>query len=173
VNITVMQLPDLPRDQQVDGAGNIHLPLIGDVRAQGMTARELEAALKVKFGEKYLQAPEIQVVITDAQGDKVTVDGAVVQPGVYPLGGPKSLVQVIAMARGLNDRAAARRVAVFRTIKGQRLAAGFDLKKIRKGEQKDPTIYGNDVVVVDGDGVKSTWQTVLQAIPLVGLFSAI
>jgi polysaccharide biosynthesis/export protein len=173
LSVSVLQLPDLPKDQQVDGSGNIRMPLIGTVRAQGLTARQLEGALKDKFGEKYLQAPEVQVVITDAQGDKVTVDGAVQNPGVYPLGGQRSLVQVIAMARGLSDKAAPNRVAVFRTIKGQRLAAGFDLKKIRKGQQPDPPIYGNDVVVVDGSGVKATWSTIIQSIPLIGMFSVI
>jgi polysaccharide export outer membrane protein len=173
LSISVLQLPDLPKDQQVDGNGNIHMPLIGDVRAQGMTARQLEEALKKKFGEKYLQAPEVQVLVTDAQGDKVTVDGAVQNPGVYPLGGQRSLVQVIAMAHGLTDKASPSHVAVFRTIKGQRMAAGFDLKKIRKGQQPDPPIYGNDVVVVDGSGIKSTWSTILQSIPLVAVFSAI
>lgn len=173
LSIGVLQLPDLPKEQQVDGSGNIHMPLIGDVRAQGLTARELEGELKKKFGEKYLQAPEVQVVVTDALGDRVTVDGAVNQPGVYPLNGARSLVQVLALARGPTDKAATDKVAVFRTIKGQRMAAAFDLKKIRKGEQPDPTIYGNDVVVVAGSGTKSAFSTVLQSIPAIALFSAI
>src|SRR5689334_17976095 len=62
LSVTVLQLPDLPKDQQVDGSGNIRMPLIGSVRAQGLTATDLEVALKKKFGEKYLQAPEVQVI---------------------------------------------------------------------------------------------------------------
>lgn len=173
LNINVIQLPDLPKDQQVDGAGNIHMPLIGDVQTVGLTARELEDVLRKRFGEKYLQAPEVQVLVTDAVGDRVTVDGAVSQPGVYQLNGSRSLVQVIALAHGLSDKAAPNKVAVFRTIRGQQMAAGFDLKKIRKGEQPDPPIYGNDVVVVAGSGIKSTWSTLMQSIPLVAVFSAI
>jgi len=171
--VNVLQLPDLPKEQQVDAMGNINMPLIGSVRATGLTARDLEGVLKQKFGEKYLQAPEVQVMVTDALGDRVTVDGAVTQPGVYQLNGARSLVQVIALAHGLTDKASTNKVAVFRTIKGQKMAAAFDLKKIRKGEQPDPAVYGNDVVVVATSGAKSTWSTVLQSIPAIALFSAI
>ena len=173
LSVFVVQLPDLPKEQQVDGAGNIHMPLVGDIHAQGLTARELEVALKQKFGERYLQAPEVQVLVTDAVGDRVTVDGAVLQPGVYPLNGNRSLLQVIALAHGLDTTAASNKVAVFRTIKGQKMAAAFDLKKIRKGDQPDPLVYGNDVVVAEGSGTKSVFSTVLQSIPAIALFSAI
>jgi polysaccharide export outer membrane protein len=173
LSVSVIQLPDLPKEQQVDGAGNIHMPLIGDVRAQGLTARELEGVLRTKFGEKYLQAPEVQVLVTDAMGDRVTVDGAVTQPGVYQLNGSRTLMQVIALAHGPNDKASISRVAVLRTIHGQQMAAGFDLKKIRKGEQPDPSIYGNDVVVVAGSGTKSVFTTLLQSLPIIAVFSAV
>jgi polysaccharide export outer membrane protein len=53
------------------------------------------------------------------------------------------------------------------------MAAAFDLKKIRKGEQPDPQVYGNDVVVAAGSGSKSVWSTVLQSLPAIALFSAI
>jgi polysaccharide export outer membrane protein len=74
------------------------------------------------------------------------------------------------MAKGTTEDANARRVAVFRTISGQRQAAAFDLTAIRRGEATDPQIYPGDIVVVDGSSVKAREKQILQSIPLLALF---
>jgi polysaccharide export outer membrane protein len=86
------------------------------------------------------------------------------------VGGPITLIQAIAMARGTTEDANARRVAVFRTIGGKRQAAAFDLTAIRRGESPDPQIYPGDIVVVDGSRVKSVQKQILQSIPLLAIF---
>jgi polysaccharide export outer membrane protein len=100
----------------------------------------------------------------------VTVDGAVRDGGAFPVGGPISLVQAIAMAKGTTEDANARRIAVFRTVGGQRQAAAFDLTSIRRGQSPDPAIYPGDIVVVDGSSVKATQKQILQSIPLLAIF---
>ena len=60
---------------------------------------------------------------------------------------------------------------VFRNIDGKRNAAAFDLTAIRRAEAPDPEIYGNDIIVVDGNNVKSAYREVLGALPLVGLLN--
>jgi polysaccharide export outer membrane protein len=100
----------------------------------------------------------------------VTVDGAVKQAGTFPVGGPTSLMQAVALAGGTTEDANARRVAVFRTIGGQRQAAAFDLAAIRHGQSQDPQIYPGDIVVVDGSSVKTGFKKVLQTIPLLAIF---
>jgi polysaccharide export outer membrane protein len=62
------------------------------------------------------------------------------------------------------------RVAVFRTIDGQRQAAAFDLVSIQRGEMKDPPIYSGDIVIVDGSANKAAMQKVFQAFPLLSIF---
>jgi polysaccharide export outer membrane protein len=173
LSVSVLQLPDLPKEQEVDANGDILMPLIGTVHAAGLTADELGARLKEKFGERYLQAPTIQVAIVDALGDRVTVDGAVNAPGVYSLNGANSLLDAVALAKGLSEKAVPSRVAVFRTIDGKRMAAGFDLKKIRKGLQADPPIYGNDLIVVDGSNLSKHYQRALSVIPILAIFGLI
>ena len=173
LSITVLQLPDLPKDQEVDAQGNIIMPLVGTVHAQGLTTTQLEHLLKAKFGEKYLQAPEVQVSVTEAVGDRVTVDGAVNKPGVYQLNGTDTLLGAVSLANGLTNKAVPSRVAVFRTINGQRMAAGFNLKKIRKGEQPDPAIQGGDLIVVDGSNIRDTYRNMISAIPILAVFGVI
>jgi polysaccharide export outer membrane protein len=81
-----------------------------------------------------------------------------------------TLIQAVALARGTREDANARRIAVFRTIGGQRQAAAFDLTAIRRGEAPDPRIYPGDIVVVDGSAIKELQKQVLQSLPLVSIF---
>jgi len=168
--VTVFQVPDLSGDLQVDASGNISMPLVGAVKAADRTVAELEADLKSKLGEKYLQHPDVSVSVKDAAGRKVTVDGSVKLPGMYSIFGPTSLLQAVAMAHGEDENANPHRVAIFRQIQGQRMAAAFDLTRIRHGLDQDPPIYSGDVVVVDGSKTKEAERQLLNSIPLLSLF---
>jgi polysaccharide export outer membrane protein len=59
---------------------------------------------------------------------------------------------------------------VFRTIKGQRMAAAFDLSAIRRAEAEDPMIYGNDIVVVDGSRGRALFRDIMTVFPLLAIF---
>jgi polysaccharide export outer membrane protein len=170
--VQVFGVSEYTGDYTVDDLGRIRLPLIGNVPVAGKTTDEVSAGLATTLGERLLQSPTIQVTVKAANSRRFTIDGAVTNPGIYQLGGGKvSLVQAIATAKGLTDASNDRRVAIFRTIKGQRMAAAFDLKAIRHGEMPDPDIYPNDIIVVDGSNVRRNFQLVLQTLPLIGLFS--
>jgi polysaccharide export outer membrane protein len=79
-------------------------------------------------------------------------------------------MRAVALAGGITDDANSRRVAVFRTVGGQRQAAAFDLQAIRRGEAQDPQIYPGDVVVVDGSSVKKGFKRVLESLPILSIF---
>jgi len=171
--IKVFKMQDLTADYDVDLAGNISLPLIGEVRAVNLTTAELDDQLTQKLGTKYLEHPDVSVAIKASTAHVVTVDGAVKDGGSFPVGGPISLIQAVALAKGTSEDANARRVAVFRTIGGKRQAAAFDLTSIRRGEAPDPQIYPGDIVVIDGSSVKATQKQILQSIPLLSIFGPI
>ena len=171
--IKVFKMNDLSADYDVDLAGNISMPLIGEVRAVNLTTAELDEQLTQKLGTKYLEHPDVSVAIRASTAHVVTVDGAVKNGGSFPVGGPISLIQAVALAKGTSDDANARRVAVFRQIGGKRQAAAFDLTSIRRGEASDPQIYPGDIVVVDGSSVKATQKQILQSIPLLSIFGPI
>lgn len=171
ISVSVFQVPDLSQKElQVDTAGQVNLPLIGLVQAGGKTASQLSAEIASRLGKTYLQNPQVNVTIDEANSQRVTVEGAVLQPGVFPISGTTTLLQTIALARGPDKTADIRRVAIFRTIEGKRAAAVFDLKAIRQGSAPDPEVYGNDIVVVQSSSAKNVWQEVLRAVPAVGLF---
>ena len=170
LGINVFQVAELSGDAQVDLAGNITMPLIGTVRAVDLTTAELQAVLAQRFGERYLRNPDISVSVKSSTRRNVTVDGAVRQPGVFPVTGPVTLLQAVALARGPDESANPRRVAVFRQIQGQRMAAAFDLTSIRRGEAEDPIIYSGDIIVVDGSNIRAIQREVLTALPLLSIF---
>jgi len=170
VTVKVFKSQDLSGDYQVDLAGNISMPLIGEVQAVNLTTAQLDERLTAALGQKYFEHPDVSVGIKASTRRSVTVDGAVKQAGTFAIAGGTSLMQAVALAGGTSDDANARRVAVFRTIDGQRQAAAFDLTAIRHGQAKDPEIYPGDIVVVDGSSVKSGFKKFVQSIPLLAIF---
>lgn len=170
LSISVFKMPDLTGDYEVDLTGRISMPLIGEIEAVNLTPAELDRALTEKFGEKYLENPDVTVGIKASARRSVTVDGAVNKAGVFPVVGPLTLMQAVALAGGENEDANLRRVAVFRSIDGQRQAAAFDLVDIRRGQEKDPAIYPGDIVVVDGSRIKEVQKRLLSSIPIISIF---
>ena len=173
ISVKVFKSEDLTGDYQVDLAGNISMPLIGEVPAANLTTAQLDQKLTQVLGQKYFEHPDVAVGIKASTRRSVTVDGAVNQAGTFPIAGPTSLMQAVALAGGTTEDANARRVAVFRTVGGQRQAAAFDLAAIRHGQAKDPQVYAGDIVVVDGSSVKTGFKKFLQAIPLLAIFGPI
>jgi polysaccharide export outer membrane protein len=173
ISVKVFKSEDLTGDYQVDLAGNISMPLVGEVAAANLTTAQLDQKLTQVLGQKYFEHPDVAVGIKASTRRSVTVDGAVKQAGTFPIAGPTSLMQAVALAGGTTEDANARRVAVFRTVGGQRQAAAFDLAAIRHGQAKDPQLYPGDIVVVDGSSVKQGFKKFLQAIPLLAIFGPI
>jgi polysaccharide export outer membrane protein len=170
LSIKVFKMDDLSGDYDVDLAGNISLPLIGQIEAANLTTAQLDDQLTQKLGAKYLEHPDVSVAIKSSTAHVVTGDGAVKEGGAFSVGGPISLIQAIAMAKGTSEDANARRVAVFRTISGQRQAAAFDLTAIRRGQAGDPQIYPGDIIVVDGSSAKEAQKKFFQSFPLLSIF---
>lgn len=173
LTIKVLRMQDLTGEYNVDLAGNISLPLIGEVRAVNLTTAQLDGELTTKLGEKYLENPDVSVGIKESTSRVVTVDGAVKQAGAFPTIGPTSLMRAVALAGGVTEDSNPRRVAVFRSVGGQRQGAAFDLVAIRRGEAQDPPIYPGDIVIVDGSGIKEAWKRVLQTFPIFTIFRPI
>jgi polysaccharide biosynthesis/export protein len=170
LKVDVFQVKDLSGEFEVDLTGHISMPLIGSVKAIDLTTAELDRKLTDALGAKYLQNPDVSVGVKSSTRRSITVDGAVNSPGMFPVTGPMTLVQAVAMARGTSEYANPRRVAVFRQISGQRTAAAFDLTTIRQGKDEDPKIYSGDIIVVDGSGVKQMYRELLTSLPLLSIF---
>ena len=170
LTIKVFRMPDLSGDYEVDLTGQISLPLVGSVPAAELTTAELDGKLTTLFGARYLENPDISVGVKSSTRRSITVDGAVRTAGSFPVSGPMTLMQAVAMAGGTAEDANTRRVAVFRTIGGKRQAAAFDLASIRRGQAEDPPVFAGDIVVIDGSRIKAAQKQLLSNIPLLSIF---
>ncbi len=114
LEIKVFELPDLNVTVRVSADGNITLPLVGIVRASGLTAFGLERELKTRLDEKYLKNAQVSVFIKEYKSQRVSLMGAVKDPRDYELSGRTTLLQIISMAGGITNQAG-KYIYVFRT----------------------------------------------------------
>ena len=174
LSISVFGVQELAKDVRVNSNGQISLPLIGGVRAGGRTIPELESDLAAKYSAGYLQKPQVSVFVKEFTSQRVTLEGAITKPGIYPITGKTSLIQAIAQAGGVNDQYAdLGGIVLMRTIDGKRMAAVYDLRQIRKGVIEDPQIYGDDIIVVEQSASKTALRRFMESIPVLGIFNVL
>ena len=173
LEISVFGVSELTHQARVNSNGMINLPLIGGVMAGGRTVPELEKELGEKYADGYLQNPQVTVFVKEYTSQRVTLEGALEKPGIYPLTGKTSLLQAVAMAGGTDEFADLEGVVLFRHIDGKRMAAAYDLTKVRRGELEDPQVYGDDIIVIERSGSKSAFREFIRSVPALGLFLAL
>lgn len=153
---------ELSRDEiQVDGEGFVSFPLAGTIQVNGKTPREAEGLIQDRLRGRYIRDPQVTVVLKETRSQVVTIDGEVQQPGSYPVFGDMTLMRAVANARGLTEDAKLDDVVIFRTVGGQKMAALYNLRAIRRGAVSDPRIYSNDVVVVGESRARLIFQQAL------------
>lgn len=171
IEVSVFGVKDLDRAVQVSTSGMISLPLIKQVKAGGKTSSQLEREIATKLEAGYLQSPQVSVFVKEYNSQRVTVDGAVKKPGIYPTTGKVSLLQAIALAEGLSDVADPSGILLFRNVGNKRQVARFDLKQVRSGKMNDPILQAGDIVMVDESSTRTTLRDIKDVMPLSGLFS--
>jgi polysaccharide biosynthesis/export protein len=172
--INIFQEQDLSqRELQVDEAGTISLPLIGDIQAAGFSPGQLSRAIEAAYGRNYLRDPQANVVLLQTSKRTVSVEGSVVRPGVYEIQPGYTLLSAMALASSPSPDAKLDEVLVFRTVEGERLGGRFDLTEIRSGRMPDPLILPGDVVVVGFSSLRGIYRDILQLTPLVGTFATV
>lgn len=166
ITVRVFGVPELGGQMQVDTSGRIAMPLIGAVDAGGKTAAELAGDIGLALAASYVRNPDVTVNINSSVSQVVTVDGQVVDPGLYPVTNQMTLLRAVASARGLTEFAKQEDVVILRTVDGQRLAGLYNIDAIRRGLYADPEIYANDLIVVGDSPQRRLFRDFLGVAPL-------
>lgn len=132
IQITIYNIPEqdarvTPRTVilRVSQRGAVVVPLVGELGVKGMTTRDIERELHTRYS-KYIRNPHVGVMVTEYR-QRVSVMGAVQKPGVFELIGPKSVIDMLALAGGVTERAG-NQVHVYRQDeKGGRQSMVIDL----------------------------------------------
>lgn len=152
LSISVHGQPDLTTKTRVSYDGYITFPLLGSVKAEGLTAQELEGTLKVELEKSYLVNAQVLVFIEEYHPRQVSVVGEVDKPGKYDMSQEKNLtlMEAIAMAGGFTKDAYIKNIKIMRKENGKQKTIKVDARDITvKGEKdKDIALEPDDVIVV-------------------------
>ena len=155
LDIKVFQAGELSGEARVDERGAITLPLLGSVRIAGLTKVQAEQRLIELLGANLLQNPQVSIFIKQFTNRRITVEGEVDKQGVYPLRGKITVLQAIAMAGGLGEKAKPDSVALFRKQGASSRVYYLDISLIREGRVSDPFVMNDDRIVVQRSAEKS------------------
>jgi polysaccharide export outer membrane protein len=125
---------ELTTDVNVRPDGKISLPLLNDVQATGLTPAQLRERI-VEESKKYVEDPNVTVVVKQINSRKVFITGEVRKPGPYPLTGPTTVLQLISIAGGLADYAKTEKITVVRIENGKPVSYRFNYKQVIDGKR--------------------------------------
>ncbi len=148
LHVSVWKEPDLTATLPVRPDGKISLPLLNDVQAAGLTPMQLADALTAKL-KKYVSDPQVTVVVTQMNSQKVFLLGEVLHTGAVPLLPNMTVLQVLATA-GFSQFANTKAIYILRTESGKQEKLSFNYKAVIKGEHMEQNILlkpGDTVVV--------------------------
>ncbi|MBB3860411.1 polysaccharide export outer membrane protein [Novosphingobium hassiacum] len=172
LNVTVFREPDLSVSEIPVGVdGTISTPLVGVVRADGLTPAELSSLIETKLRAGFLKEPSVSVNVTRYDSHVVTVDGSVEKPGVYQFRPGARLSTAMSLASGPSRVAKLEQIAVFRQFPDGMKVAKFDYAAVRSGSMMDPVLQPGDRIVVGTSGLSQFWQDFLKAAPVFAIFS--
>jgi polysaccharide export outer membrane protein len=171
VTITVFREPDLSVENTPVGAdGMLSLPLVGSIKVDGLTARQLEQEVRSKLAPALVD-PNVSVNIMQFGSHVVTVEGAVEKPGMYAFKPGTRLSGAISLAAGPSRVAKLTEIAVFRQTASGMAVAKFDYAAVRAGTMMDPVLEPSDRIVLGTSGLSVFWQDLLKTLPAFALFT--
>lgn len=155
---------------QVNGGGQIDLPMVGEVDVQGHTTSQVARTIEARLGT-VLKEPRVSVNIVEPMSQVATVDGAIQKPGLYPVVGRTTLQQVMAQAGSTNEFSVLDKVVIMRRNEGKTMIALYNLKEIRRGTYRDPEVFAGDTILVGASEARRWFKDALSALPLVYLIT--
>jgi len=143
--IRVWREPDFTLPAAVRPDGKITMPLIGEVQAGDQTPLQLTKTLTELLG-KYLNNPDVNVMVQEVRSKKYYIDGEVLKPGSYLLVTPTTVLEALSSAGGFRDFANTKKIRILR--KGNILH--FNYKDVSKGKNLEQNILvesGDHIIV--------------------------
>ena len=141
--IRVWREPDFTLPAAVRPDGKITMPLVGEVQAGDQTPLQLTKTITELLG-KYLNNPDVNVIVTDVRSKKYYIDGEVLKPGTYLLVTPTTVLEALSNCGGFRDFANTKKIRILR--KGNILH--FNYKDVSKGKNLE-----QNIIVESGDHI--------------------
>ncbi len=150
LSIHIWKEPDLSRSVLVRPDGKLSLPMVGELAVNNDTVNELKARLTAEY-RKYVNEPDITVIVQEARSHRFNVVGQVQRPGSFVITQPTTVLDAIAMVGGFRDFAKRKKIYVLRAqADGTTKRLPFDYNKVLKGQnwEENVQLQSGDTVVV-------------------------
>lgn len=149
VDIDVWKEAELTRSVPVRPDGKISLPLLNDVQAAGLTPTQLSEEITTGL-KKFITDPQVTVIVTEINSQRVYILGEMTRPGAYPLLPGMTVLQALSSAGGFTPFANMKKIYVLRNEAGKPEKFPFNYKDVVKGKNADQNIVlkaGDQIVV--------------------------
>jgi polysaccharide biosynthesis/export protein len=149
LDISVWKENELTRTVPVRPDGKISMPLLNDVRAAGLTPNQLAAQITTSL-KKFVTDPQVTVIVTQINSQRVYILGEVTRTGAYPLLPGMTVLQALSSAGGFTQFANRKKIYMFRMENGKQVKYPFDYKAVINGKQTEENVElkAGDTIVV-------------------------
>jgi len=149
LDISVWKEPELTRPVPVRPDGKISMPLLNDVQAAGKTPLQLAADITAGL-KKFVTDPQVTVIVTTINSQRVYILGEVNRAGAYPLLPEMTVLQALSSAGGFTQYANLKKIYVLRIEEGKQVKHPFNYKDVLAGKAADQNIFvrAGDTIVV-------------------------
>lgn len=149
LDIDVWKEAELTRSVPVRPDGKISLPLLNDVQAAGLTPTQLSEEITTEL-KKFITDPQVTVIVTEINSQRVYILGEMTRPGAYPLLPGMTVLQALSSAGGFTPFANSKKIYVLRGEGGKQEKFPFNYKEVIKGKNTEQNIVlkaGDQIVV--------------------------
>lgn len=149
LDVSVWKEPEVSRSAPVRPDGKISLPLLGDVQAAGLTPSQLAAQIKTGL-IKFMNNPEVTVMVTQINSQRIYILGEVNRAGAYALLPGMTVLQALSNAGGFTAFANSKKIYLLRQDNGTQQKLFFNYKDVIAGKstQQNITLKAGDTIVV-------------------------
>jgi polysaccharide biosynthesis/export protein len=149
LDVSVWKEPENSRVVPVRPDGKISLPLLNDVQAAGLTPAQLAAQITESL-RKYVTNPQVTVIVTTINSQRVYILGEVTRPGAFPLLPNMTVLQALSSAGGFTQFAKEKSIYVLRNEDGKQVKHPFNYKAVVRAQntEQDIVLKAGDTIVV-------------------------
>ena len=149
LHIILWRDKDMSSEVTVRPDGRITLPLVNEIVAAGLTPETLRVKV-TEAADRFVDNPTVSVIVKQINSRKVFITGQIAKPGPYPLGGPLTVMQLIAMAGGVHEFADQDHITILRYEGGKAISIPFNYEQVkkRKNLQQNILLKPGDTIIV-------------------------
>jgi len=149
LDISVWKEPEVSRTVPVRPDGRISLPLLSDVQAAGLTPTQLAAHITESL-RKFMAGPQVTVIVSTINSQRIYILGEVTRTGAYPLLPGMTVLQALSSAGGFTQFANIKNIYLLRQENGQQVKHAFNYKDVTNGKKPEQNVVlkAGDTIIV-------------------------